>query len=318
MKLKTFNAFDMNDALRQVRDELGENAIILSSSRNPGGRGVKVVAAADREDTPGAGLMAMNQARKNGSLRDVEKILHYHGVPTSLREKIIETARYIEFADQLGAFSKAFDVLFMFQPLVLDTVMRPLLLVGPPGVGKTVTAAKLITEAKLKKLPVSVATLDTRRAGGVEQLKAFTDILDVPLYVAEDPAELKAILNEADSPLIIDSFGVNPYDEAELAELAPFVYAGDVEPLLVIAAGGDVYETAEVASAFAPLGIRRMLVTRVNSARRFGGLLTAANAAGIAFSNISTASSVPQPIERLDSTRLAALLLKHALTGKKA
>lgn len=317
MKLKTFNAFDMNEALRLVREELGDDAIILSSTRNPGGRGVKVVAAADRDETPGAGVMALNQARKNGSLRDVEKILHFHGVPTSLREKIIETARYIDFTDQLGAFSKSFDVLYGFQPIILDMNMRPILLVGPPGVGKTITTAKLVTEARLKKLPVSVATIDTRRAGGVEQLKAFTDILDVPLYIAETPVELKDILEGVEGALIIDSFGANPYDESELSELAPFVYAGDVEPILVISAGGDVHETAETASAFAPLGVRRLLVTRVGSARRFGGLLTAANAAGLAFANISTAASVPHPIERLDSQKLAALLLKHALTGKK-
>lgn len=317
MKLKTFNAFDMNEALRLVREELGDGAVILSSTRNPGGRGVKVVAAAERDDAPAPGLMALNQARKNTSLRDVEKILHYHGVPTSLREKIIETARYIEFTDLLGAFSKAFDVLFSFQPLTLDAAMRPIALVGPPGVGKTITAAKLVTEARLKKLPVSAVTLDTRRAGGVEQLGAFTDILDVPLYVAESAADMKQIVAEADGVLIIDTFGANPYDDSEVAELTPLLASGNIEPVLVIAAGGDVHETAETASAFAPIGVRRMLVTRVNSARRFGGLLTAANAAGIAFANISTAASVPQPIERLDSAKLAALLLKHALTGKK-
>ena len=74
------------------------------------------------------------------------------------------------------------------------------MLVGPPGVGKTLTAAKLIVAAHRRGEAVAAISCDTKRAGGFEQLEAFTRILGLPLAAVEDPPALARIVGAAAEP----------------------------------------------------------------------------------------------------------------------
>jgi flagellar biosynthesis protein FlhF len=166
----------------------------------------------------------------------------------------------------------------------------------------------------MQKEQVLVITTDNKRAGGVEQLQAFINILDQPLKVAASPHALAQYLKSAEKYeyVLIDTAGCNPYDKQEINELAEFSEQGkNIEPVLALPAGGDSLEAIDTVEAFMALPVRRLLVTRADTARRFGGVLAAAAAHGLAFCNASSSSSVTDPLLPLDEVLLAQLLLKY-------
>ncbi len=191
----------------------------------------------------------------------------------------------------------------------------PILLLGPPGAGKTASVAKLAARARLAGRAVAVVTTDVERAGGVAQLRSLTEPLGVALQVVEGAAALRrAAAGGGDGALgdlvLIDTTGVNPYSGADLARLSGLIEAARAEPLPVLAAGGGVADGAEVAATFKALGARRFLLTKVDAARRLGGALAAAQA-GLAFAEAGIGPLIGRGLGPLTPAGLARLLLRH-------
>ena len=112
-------------------------------------------------------------------------------------------------------------------------------------------------------------TTDNKRAGGVEQLSAFTSILGIELHIADNRGELWRLLQEnaPHARILIDTGGVNPFNGGDLREIMEYVKLDrSIEPVLVAAAGSDSAEAEDMARAFAPLGVRRIHVTRIDAA----------------------------------------------------
>jgi flagellar biosynthesis protein FlhF len=189
------------------------------------------------------------------------------------------------------------------------------MLVGPPGAGKTTTAAKLAARFALKGTPVSVVSLDTVRAAGIDQLDAFTRLLGLELRAASSPAELKAVRAGclAGYPILIDTAGVNPFDEAEVRDLRAFCDAVDAEVVLVMAAGVDPFEARESADACRPLAPARLVTTRIDAARRLGGMLAAAAVADIGFAEVGHAPRIADGISPINPVSMARLIVRDPL-----
>lgn len=247
----------------------------------------------------------------------LRQALSHHGAPARLAERLVDSALAVEAVDPHMAFAGAVDTHFSFRPLPADGGGQPIMLVGPPGAGKTVTAAKLAARSALAGQAPDVITTDTRRAGGVEQLAAFTRILEVELHTAETPAAMAAAVGECrvDAATVIDTAGTNPFSEDEMGRLGALVTAARAEPILVLAAGGDAFEMADTATAFAAIGATRLLVTRIDLARRFGGLLAAGDASGASFCNVSITADVAQGLSPINPVSLARLIVPVAGAG---
>ncbi len=336
MRLRTFTAADMPSAMKLVRQAMGDNAIILSSESD----GVKglltITAAVENEREEIAPRAVVHQVRNDPAadqLRyDIQNLLRFHNMPELFVAKLMQRASDEELAAivALGgasargaerllemALARLSETFFSFDPLPLDKPAR-IMLVGPPGIGKTLTIAKLAARFTVDRQPVGVITTDTKRAGGVEQLQAFTNILGLPLEVAGSPEELARIAGgpKARARLLIDTAGCNPYDKDEMAELTAFASSGGAEPVLVMQAGGDSLEAVDIAEAFCTLPIRRLLVTRADTARRFGGVLAASAAHGLAFSHASGSSSIADAPGAMSALSLAQLLLRYQLQSR--
>lgn len=336
MRLRTFTAADIHDAMAQVRDSMGEDAVIISTTRDPIGKGVSVTAAAEddepfmlsEEDMPEEGSAA-NDSFAGSSFNskeakifvELKAILAYHSVPARVTDKLLETAQMIHFEPDATfegirkALTKVLESSFQFMPLPLQRAGFRIMLVGPPGVGKTMTVAKMAAQMVMDKRNVTVITTDTKRAGGIEQLQAFTDILNLELQVAEDRDQLRKILQQCgdDERILIDSSGTNPYDAAELKELGEFLGLGNVEPVLTVAAGGDAQEAAHITQAFGFTNAKRMLFTRADLSRRFGSILSAAHAGDYAFCNSSSSAKVIGEYRAVDASYLSTLLMQYRL-----
>lgn len=274
-----------------------------------------------RKESQPPGGQSLKNRDKAYFLNELEQLLHFHCVPHLLSEKLMRKARDLEIAFEAGergvlqGLTALFERSFKFKPLLLDerNFIERIMLIGPAGVGKTLSVAKICAHRVADRLPVEVLTIDNKRAGGVEQLQAFTEIMGLEVMVASSRSELRQSLKELlpGKPLIIDSFGTNPYSFDELKELTDYANLNGIEPLLTLAAGMDAQEAADVVRAFAFLGVERLLITRVDSTRRLGAMLAAADAGNLAFAHMTVSGQVAGGFKALGAGRLAHLLIQY-------
>lgn len=309
MRLKSFSAPTMTKAMMLVRAELGKDAIIVSNHVAADGSGVEVIAAIE----PPAEVIVQPQVHDEhwgpDDLDVLQEVLDYHRAPARLIEKLYSAASVLETNDPLLALAGALDAGFNFAPLSA-THARPIMMVGPPGAGKTVTVAKLAARAIMSGHPAALITADTVRTGAVEQFASYARLLRMKSWNAADPQTLKGALAAANgTPLrLIDTMGANPFDADDMARLGDLASAAEAEPVLVLPAGMDPSEAAETAQAFLPLGITRLVTTRVDTSRRLGGLLAAAEAARLQLSDAGTGPHIGNGLRPLTPVALARVL----------
>ena len=148
--------------MAQIRKTLGDDAVIVSTTRDPMGKSVTVTAAAERddpvEDAPAAAAFKseMGEPQLNGHgaseesrvFEEIKSILAYHSVPTATGRALLDTAQMINFTPDATfegirkTLSKVLEATFQFLPLPHHREGFRILLMGPPGMGKTLTIAK--------------------------------------------------------------------------------------------------------------------------------------------------------------------------------
>ena len=186
-------------------------------------------------------------------------------------------------------------------------------LIGPTGVGKTTTVAKLAANFCLRdRKSVGLITIDTYRIAAVEQLRTYAQIIDVPLEVVVTPEELKdAVERMADRDVVlIDTAGRSQRDSAKIAELQQFFAAvrpHEVHLVLSGTCGSAVLR--EAIERFNPVGVDRVIFTKLDEALGFGVVLSCLQQADARLSYVTTGQDVPEDIEVGQGRRLAALIL---------
>ncbi len=323
MRMKCFTADSMPDAIRMVRAELGDGAVIIASQKSENGRSIRVTAAVEGNGPDDDPLPAVDEPLD--AIEAIADALDRHGTPAPLAERLLHAAaplaeRLARAAQALAVdapimtLAAALDTLYTFRPLPERQIDKPVTLVGPPGSGKTVTTAKLAARAVLSNQRVSVITTDTMRAGGIDQLQAFTRVLDIDLQTALDADSLVDALSAAqvaqpDALTFIDTAGTNPFDAGEMRDLANLLDPLDTIVTLVLPAGYDCEEAAEIARAFKSVGAQRLLITRLDAARRLGSILVAADIAKLQFCDLSVTPHVAEGLSPINPVSLARLLL---------
>jgi len=186
-------------------------------------------------------------------------------------------------------------------------------LVGPTGVGKTTTIAKLAANYRLKeKRRVGLITVDTYRIAAVEQLRTYANIIDLPMQVVSTPKEMhEAVRQMAGMDLVlIDTAGRSPKDEIRLQELKAFISEASADEvhlvLSSVAASRTLQQTAE---RFAAVGTTALIITKLDEATGLGNLLPVLRLSRMPVSYLTNGQNVPDDIEIADSPRLAKLIL---------
>ncbi len=349
MRLRTITASNMRDAMSLVRDELGEDAVILSTDEQAE-FGVSVTVAVEEDDPwleeDQAFQLSHNDDDHNGehggfSIHDrdmapppeestvlpfanrltarLEELFRFHQLSPQLINHLTLIAEDLGLTDEEGLdylqdnCEQILKKAFRFDPLALRAKGYRYMLVGLPGIGKTLMTAKIAAQLKMNDQEVVVVTTDNKRAGGVEQLEAFTRILGIDIQVAESRDDLRDILKQcdADSRVLIDSAGCNPYAFDELKELGSYASLQEVEPILVCPAGIDTGEAEEMANVFSFLGIERMVVSRVDTTRRLGSVLAASKMGDYALAHVSNSSKVAGDLSPLSPHLLASMLVHY-------
>lgn len=353
MRVKRFTADDMTQAMRQVRQELGADAVILATSPLPGG-GVEISAAIDEgsadcaAQTPNAArdeqvesgsgtamaalarrveglgemltrhLVASEAAAGFSARPEVAPLYHYlmrQEVAPELIKHLLDDLSAPDAVGLLPRFSIRLKKMFKVADPLRVKSGGPLVwaLVGPTGVGKTTTIAKLAACYAMKhRLKVGMITVDTFRMAAPEQLKVYGRIMDVPTCVASSPVELREAVEElSDCELIlVDTVGRSPADEENLVELAS-VLAGvkDLVCHLVLAAPTRDRDLREVARAFNRFDPQSLIFTKLDETSTLGPILNQMARESKPVSYLAFGQKVPDDLEEATREGLAKRLL---------
>ena len=190
---------------------------------------------------------------------------------------------------------------------------RLVALVGPTGVGKTTTIAKLAANYRLKqKHNVGLITVDTYRIAAVEQLRTYADIIDLPMQVVSTPREMREAVRRM-SPLdliLMDTAGRSPKDGIKIQELKAFLTeAGADEVHLVLSSMASARTLQQTAEHFALVGTNRLILTKLDEATGLGNLLSVLRSSKLPLSYLTNGQNVPEDIETAQSRRVARLIL---------
>jgi flagellar biosynthesis protein FlhF len=366
VRVRTFEAVDMAQALRRVRDELGPDAVIVGSRevRRGGGpfgllgRSLLEVTATAPDETAAQAIGAEEAAPAPkpdeavpwdpatradlGEIRamlsalvttgsvapDAEgaaaQRLYYgllaRGIDDPLARGIVQRVVARVPAGALGDLERLRAEAAAEMRADLARAARAglpghvQLFVGPTGVGKTTTIAKLAARAA-RATPdgVLVVTTDVQRVAAVEQLARWGEILGLPVEVAVSPDDLsRALARAADRERVfVDTAGRSPRDLGGAAELASLVAAaGDAEVMLVLSATTRAADSRELLELYGKLPVSRLVMTKLDETRIHGELYNAVVRSGRPIACVTTGQSVPDDLASLDVTGILRTVLQ--------
>jgi flagellar biosynthesis protein FlhF len=200
-------------------------------------------------------------------------------------------------------------------PLVRTKKVGPhvVALIGPTGVGKTTTLAKLAANLQLReKRRVGLITIDTYRIAAVDQLRRYAELIESPLKVVNSPEQLQeAIVAMSDCEFIlIDTAGRSPSDTLKLNELKGFLEAaGPDEVHLVVSSAASQACIEQAIERFSMVRVDKIIFTKLDEAVHVGVVLNVVRKVNKALSYVTTGQNVPDDIEVGRGSKLAQMLL---------
>jgi len=186
-------------------------------------------------------------------------------------------------------------------------------LVGPTGVGKTTTIAKLAANFRLRDgIRMGLVTVDTYRIAAVEQLRTYAEIIELPMKVVTTPLEMRRALDEFSGLdlVLVDTAGRSPRDELQISELKSLLGEADIDEVhLVLSLTASLPNLVSIAERFAGVNTTAMILTKLDEAAELGTLLNVTRRVNLPISYLTTGQDVPDDIEPAEASRIARLVL---------
>ncbi len=245
------------------------------------------------------------------SIRSLEKLLQDNDFSIGYADEIIRRARGELTMEELDDFDL---VAGRVAGWIAETVRihpwdantsrpRVFSLVGPTGVGKTTTIAKLAAMYGAVADPpydVRMITIDSYRIGAMQQIQKYGEIMNIPVSVVETRAEMQkqlALSRDADF-VFIDTIGKSPRDFGRLAEVHELVSAAGGEIHLAVSATTKGADLREILRQFEPFGYDGVVVTKLDETANIGNIVSAMHEKRKSVSFITDGQRVPQDLER--------------------
>jgi flagellar biosynthesis protein FlhF len=344
MIIKRYLADNMNEAMMKIRYDLGSEAIIVSQRKikKPGFLGafskkvLEVTAAIENEKieteiikTPSAekkdNQQILNEIKKlSEKIKDLKETKDEEKVKTKIEvllqnsditEKGIKKVmkKIIYSKEEISELDKARAAIENLIPKYKDEQNSKIVLVGPTGVGKTTTIAKLAGRWSIQeKKKVGLITIDTYRIGAVEQLKTYADIIKVPFQVVFNLNDMEKALEKLKycDIILIDTTGRNSKNLMQLSELRAYIDKADTTNInLVISATTKNKDMDAIISGYKALNYNNLIITKLDETTTYGSLLNAVDSSRKPISYVTTGQTVPDDILQISPKEIANLIL---------
>lgn len=349
MKIKRFLAPNMRLAMTLVKEELGEDAVIMSTRNSP--EGVEVVAAIDPEKNTKSSVdahrntntrssyespeltttadpkmnmeiqkmsselqalksmlqnqlsgLAWNQSETTDPDRvDLIKRLIQLGIGWGLAKKLVDDLKFINDQSWSELLKELEDKTPCSNQDIVDTG-GAIALVGPTGVGKTTTIAKMASRFVMRNSAsqLGLVTTDCYKIGAQAQLKTFADLLGVPVHVASSQGELYSLLASLSSKklILIDTAGMSQKDQ--LLSQQPTnnqIGADSIKNYLVMSAATQLSVMQDIIKSFSQVGLKGCVLTKLDESVQLGNVLTVLIDHNLPASYVSNGQRVPEDLE---------------------
>lgn len=199
------------------------------------------------------------------------------------------------------------------EPIPLSKENNIVVFVGPTGVGKTTTIAKLAAHFVLyKNKKVAMITADTFRVGAIEQLQHYGELLEIPVHVVYRPDEVKEILSELKGYdlLLVDTMGFSPNNRIQIKKIKNLLDVLNPDDIhIVISAATKNRDMVDILNNYKELGYKKILITKLDETKSYGMILNALKITGCKLSYFTMGQNVPDDIEIASGDKIAEMIL---------
>ena len=366
MKIKKISAPTMAEAMQIVKQEMGEDAVILNSKTVESGgvfglfkrKLVEVIAALDEPKVKEGSIhtdhiekQALNELStywRDSDAPKVDDVKRSRMVQTAkpiisepkkeqwitkkelsdqlmnqeldepLIEKILKNYEHVSIENKEDVYDLlSFNLKNIFRDIDFGGISftkKFVNVLGPTGVGKTTTLAKLAAKCVLdEEKKVAFITTDTYRIAAIEQLKTYAQILSVPLEVCYNAQDFIAAKNKfSDYDVVfIDSAGRNFLDQENVLNLTKIInYDDDVEVFLVFALTGKYLDMKKIYKQFSKLPIYRFIFTKIDETHSYGAMFNLMDEFKVGTAYITNGQNVPDDFVDADLFYLINLFIE--------
>jgi flagellar biosynthesis protein FlhF len=377
MKVKKYAAPSMNEAMKKVRAELGDDAVILNTkAAYTGGfmglfkkKMIEVIAAIDPEveiekmemskmkatSAPIVLTSDPSEKKYDGPNRSVESELKElkHMISTiksknqfqNYSEDIQEILFYLKNHDvsdttlfQLGDYLEERikggflpgdnrnewarqEVTYFLNDLLkeissggMSYKKKYINVIGPTGVGKTTTLAKMAAEAVIeKRMKIAFITTDTYRIAAIEQLKTYAGLLNVPVEVVYKMEDFKKAIDKFRDydHVFIDTAGRNFREKKYVEDLRGIIdFKHHMETFLVLSLTSKERDMKEIISRFSSIDIDRFIFTKLDETSSYGSMINMMSEVKIGAAYVTIGQDVPEDITEVNTEKIGHFLMK--------
>lgn len=241
----------------------------------------------------------------------VQVILQENDANEKVIEKVIKN--YKEESEELSEEIKIKNAIQNIIGVNTNKIDGIMILVGPTGVGKTTTIAKLAGRlALIEKKKVGLITVDTYRIGAVEQLRTYAEIMSIPFKVVITTKEMEAAIESMNNcdVILIDTTGRSSKNVMQISELRAFVDKADTDNIhLVLSCTTKNKDIESIIEGYKVLNYNNVIITKLDETNTYGSILNILDSAKKPLSFVTTGQNVPDDIKQLSPSDIVSLVL---------
>ncbi|MGE5628548.1 MAG: flagellar biosynthesis protein FlhF [Solirubrobacterales bacterium] len=336
MIIKRYIVNNMNEAMIKIKQDLGPEALIISQRkiRKQGIMGFfskkvfEVTAALENEKPITKPDMSFTVIKEMRDMKEMLNNVISTGNSSPVMNELNKLLSSLDLNERTIAkivdmYNKMDDT--MNQSQKLQTVLRNMvktdsqrksrveILVGPTGVGKTTTIAKLAGRFSLyDKMKVGLITIDTYRIGAVEQLRTYAEIMNLPFKVVMSLKEMEAAVEEMNScdVILVDTTGRSCKNAMQISELRAYISRINADSIyLVMSCTTKNSDIDIITKGYKELDYNGVILTKLDETSTYGSILNILESSGKPLSYVTTGQNVPDDIRILSKDEISKIIL---------